>query len=237
MTHCSDRLMIYTLNDIALFCGLDDTQLTDLQAHTILKRYTKGSILFYEDEQSEYLHILLEGAVKLYKTSPTGKEVYVHPVEAPSVIAMGPALEGGPFPASCTFETDGTVGMLPIEKFRICLKNLDCTVAIITTMAKRLKNLERRIHKETIFSSEAKVADFLIRNANLFERFKNTEIASILNLTPETLSRILSKLKKQNIIVIEHHKVTILNADALDKIIETNCFTKDVVIKCQKCSK
>jgi len=235
MTHCSSQPFTYTLRDISLFTGLSDVELEDLQIHTLLKNYTKESILFYEDEQSDYIHILLDGTVKLYKTSPSGKEVYVHQVEAPSVIAMGPALEGRPFPASCAFEVDGTVGMLPLEKFHMCLKNLDCTIAIISTMAKRLKDLESRIHKETIFSSEAKVADFLVKNASLFDRLKNTEIASILNLTPETLSRILSKLKKRNIIEIEHHQVTILDADVLYGIIETNCFKQDIATKCTKC--
>jgi len=237
MTHCSSQPFTYTLKDISLFTGLNDTELEDLQTHTLLKHYTKDSILFYEDEQSEYIHVLLEGTVKLYKTSPSGKEVYVHQIEAPAVIAMGPALEGRPFPASCAFEIDGVVGMLALKKFRMCLKNLDCTIAIISTMAKRLKDLESRIHKETIFSSEAKVADLIVKNTSLFERLKNTEIASILNLTPETLSRILSKLKKRNIITIEHHQVTILDVDVLYEIIETNCFKQDIATKCKKCVK
>lgn len=237
MTYNSNQPFTYTLEDISLFCGLTDSQLADFKAHTILKQHSKESILFYEDEKSDYLHILLEGTVKLYKTSPAGKEIYVHQVEAPSVIAMGPGLSGSTFPASCAFEVDGIVGMLPLEKFLMCLKNLDCTIAIISTMGKRLKELEGRLHKETIFSSEAKVADFLVKNASLFERLKNTEIANILNLTPETLSRILSKLKKQNVITIEHHKVTILDVDILYEIIETNSFQKEIVKNCVKCVK
>lgn len=227
MTGYNNQVFTYTLKDIALFCGLSDVQLADLQSHTILKHYTKESILFYEGEQSKYIHILLEGTVKLYKTSPSGKEVYLHHIEAPSVIAMGPALERRVFPATCVFEMEGTVGTLALEKFHMCLDNLDCTVEIIVTMAARLRELEGRLHKETIFSSEAKVADFIVKHANLFKHLKNNEIASILNLTPETLSRILSKLKKLNIITIKHHHVTILDEDGLYEIIETNCFKQE----------
>lgn len=235
MTHHASQTFSYTLNDVALFCGLNDLQLSDLKTHTIVKHYTKDSILFYEGEQSPYIQILLEGTVRLYKTTPAGKEIYLHKIEAPSVIAMGPALECMPFPASCDFVEDGVVGMLALEKFHMCLENLECTVAIIATMAKRLKRLEQTIHKETIFSSEAKVADLVSRNAGLFERLKNTEIASILNLTPETLSRILSKMKKQNIISIEHHAITVLDSKALQEVIDTNALEKSKTIKFPKC--
>jgi len=50
----------------------------------------------------------------------------------------------------------------------------------------------------------------------------NNEIASILNLTPETFSRIMTKFKKEGIISVEHHVVTIHNEDALYSIVETN---------------
>jgi CRP/FNR family transcriptional regulator len=223
MTHYSNKAFTYTLRDIPLFCGLTDEQLEDLHSHTILRHYDKGSIVFYEGDQSDCIHILLEGTVKLYKTSPSGKEVYLHQGKAPSVVAMGPTLEKIDFPATCAFEIDGVVGILPLKNFYICLDNLDCTVAIISTMAIKLRELERRLHQETIFSSEAKVADFIIKHSSFFERLKNTEIASMLNLTPETLSRILSKLKKQNMITIEHHHVTILDGDRLYKVVETNC--------------
>ncbi|MCF6244201.1 MAG: Crp/Fnr family transcriptional regulator [Sulfurovum sp.] len=222
MTHYIEQNFTYTLKDIPLFCGLSDVQLQDLQSDTIVKNYTKESILFYEGEKSPYIHILLEGRVKLYKTGPSGKEVYLHHAEAPCVIAMGPALEGRSFPASCAFEVEGVVGTLALEKFHMCLENLECTVAIIATMAGRMKDLERRLHTETIFSSEAKVADFILKNAILFERLKNTEIASILNMTPETFSRILTKFKKKNLIALAQHHITIIDEDALLRVIDTN---------------
>lgn len=235
MTHYTNQPFTYTLKDIELFCGLPDEQLADLQAHTIVKHYSKESILFYEGEQSPYIHILLEGRVKLYKTSPSGKEVYMHHAEAPCVVAMGPALEGRAFPASCAFEIEGVVGTLALEKFHMCLDNLECTVAMIATMAGRMKDLERRLHTETIFSSEAKVADFIIKNTNLFERLKNTEIASILNMTPETFSRILSKFKKQNIITIKQHHVTVLDNDSLVEIIDTNILQETKSAQPKRC--
>ena len=59
---------------------------------------------------------------------------------------------------------------------------------------------------------------------------KSSEIASILNITPETLSRILTKLKKEEIITVKEHVLTILDQKALQEIIETNSMKKNISI-------
>ncbi len=221
---------MFELKDIPLFSGLSDSQLADLKADILMKHYAKDSIVFYEEDKSEYLHVLLKGNVRLYKTTPTGKEVYLHGMSAPSPIALFPALERVAFPATCAFLSEGVVGLLPLEKLHKCLENLDFSLAMIKAMSKRMKLLENLLHKETVFSSEAKIADLISNNAKIFQHLKNNEIASILNITPETLSRILTKLKKEKIIMIDAHIVTILNHEALQEIIETNSMKKSISI-------
>jgi len=70
----------------------------------------------------------------------------------------------------------------------------------------------------------------MLDNIAIFSRLKNNEIAAILNLTPETFSRILSKFKKESIIAIKEHRVKILNREALTIILETNS-----VKECSNC--
>ena len=221
---------MFQIKDIPLFAGLAETQLEDLRAHLIVRHYKKDSIVFYEDEKSEYLHLLLQGSVRLYKTSPTGKEVHLHGMDAPTAIALFPALENVQFPATCAFLTEGAVGLLPLETFRKYLETLDFSLAIIKTMSQRMKLLENLLHKETVFSSEAKIADLISSNAKIFQHLKNNEIASILNITPETLSRILTKLKKEEIITIRKHVVTVLDKNALQGIIDTNTMKKSLSV-------
>lgn len=217
---------MFEIKDIPLFSGLGEMQLEELQAHLLVKHYTKDSIVFFEGDKSEYLHLLIQGSVRLYKTSPMGKEVHLHGIDAPAVIALFPALEDTDFPATCSFLADGSLGLLPLEKFHQCLKSLDFSLAIIKTMSQRMKLLENLLHKETVFSSEAKIADLISTKAEIFQYLKNNEIASILNITPETLSRVLTKLKKESIITIRDHVVTILDKNALQGIIDTNTMKK-----------
>jgi len=213
---------MHTLKDMSLFSKLTDMQLNELQSQMHIHQYDKDSIVFYEGDESEYLYVLLEGAVRLYKTSPKGTQVHMHNFRAPEIIALFAAFEHIPFPATCEFLTEGTVGMIPLDKIYSCMQNVEFSISLVSALSKRMKLLADLLHKETIFTTEAKIADILLHNPSVFERLKNNEIASILNMTPETLSRILSKYKKENIITIFEHVVTVHNEDALLKVIETN---------------
>lgn len=218
--------MVYKLENISLFSKLNEKQLATLQSELIIHHYEEESILFYEGDQSEYLHILMEGTVRLYKTTPKGSRIHIHHFDAPEIIALFIAFEDMPFPASCEFSTQGTIGLLPLTKIHENMHDINFSMALVAALARRMRFLTEEIHKATVYSSEAKIADIFIKNPSLFEHFKNNEIASILNITPETLSRILTKLKKENIIQIKSHVVTILNPNALNQIIETNKICK-----------
>ena len=211
-----------TLKDIPLFSALNEEQLADLQSHVHIRQYDKESIVFYEGDKSEYLYILLDGTVRMYKTSPKGKQIHMHNFDAPEAIALFVVFEDIPFPASCELLTDGYIGLLPLEKFHACLSNASFSATLVKALSKRMKMLSHLLHKETVYSSEAKIAEILYTNPSIFERLKNTEIAAMLNMTPETLSRILTKLKKENIIRIDEHKVTIIDDVALHRILDTN---------------
>ncbi len=218
------------LKDIPLFSSLEEKDIEELKKTINIKRYKKKSILFYEGEQSEYLYILLKGDVKLYKTSPKGTQIQINRLLAPSLIGEFACFEREKFPATCEFITDGDVGLLHFDKLYEYLNNASFALEIIKSLTSKVLLLSSLVHQETILSSEAKVADLLIKKEAIFNRLKNNEIASILNISPETFSRILSKFKKESIIAIKNHKIKILNRDALFLIIETN-----TIKECNNC--
>lgn len=67
-------------------------------------------------------------------------------------------------------------------------------------------------------SAEARVAKLILESPEIFEILKHNQIASFLNITPETLSRVLSKLKDKKIISIEGKKIQIKDREKLRKV-------------------
>ena len=210
------------LSDIPIFASLSSQYIKALHDEVHIKQFKKGSIVFYEGEQSEFLHILMEGSVKLYKTSPKGARIQINRLTAPSLIAEFACFERVNFPATCEFVTDGTIGLLHFDKLYEYLSQPAFSLELIKSLSGKIVLLSSLVHKETILSSEAKIADLMIKKRSIFNRLKNNEIASMLNITPETFSRILSKFKKEGIINTHKHQLEILNEDALYQIVESN---------------
>ncbi|MCH9739459.1 MAG: Crp/Fnr family transcriptional regulator [Epsilonproteobacteria bacterium] len=218
------------LQDIPMFTDLDKRFHKELQSSIYVKKFTKNSIVFYEGDESDYLYILLDGSVRLFKTSPKGTQVQIKRMNAPDTIGEYACFEKQPFPATCEFITNGTMGLLHFDKVYKYLENKEFALGLIRSLTGKVMMLSSLVHKETILSSEAKVADLMIEKLSIFNRLRNNEIAAILNLTPETFSRIITKFKKASIIHIEKNELKILNLEALHIIVETN-----TVKECSDC--
>jgi CRP/FNR family transcriptional regulator len=210
------------IQDIPMFSDLDKKFHKELQDSIHIKKFTKNSIVFYEGDESDYLYILLDGTVQLYKTSPKGSQVQIKRMKAPTVIGEYACFEKRPFPASCEFITDGVMGLLHFDKVYKYLDDKEFSLGLIRSLTSKVMVLSSLVHKETILSSEAKVADLMLEDIHTFNRLRNNEIAGILNLTPETFSRVITKFKKESIIHIENGELKILNEEALYMVIETN---------------
>ena len=213
---------MYKLEEIPFFANLPKPYLNMLRDKVFIKHYKKNSIVFFEGDRSRYMYIVLEGSVKMYKTTPKGTQVHINILKAPSLIGEYVYFEDQPFPATCEFVNDGVIGLIPFEIVEDLLTHKDFAKSIISSLTGKIALLSALVHQETILSSEAKVADIILNKEMIFQRLKNSEIASILNLTPETFSRIISKFKKEGIITLNAHTIDILDREKLVNIIDTN---------------
>ncbi len=189
------------LNEFYMFEALGPKHLKRLEEISLYKKYKKGQLLFLEGERPDKLHLLTAGVLKVYKTDPKGNEVvmkHFHPVE---LIAELANLEHIPFPASAAFETDGEVLVIDYSRFESeFLQNPALSVSIIKSLTLKLRALNTVISQSMTMTSTGKVARFVYDNEGLFLELKQHKIASILNITPETMSRVIRKLRESGAI-------------------------------------
>ena len=81
-------------------------------------------------------------------------------------------------------------------------------------MSQKLRITSNLLHQELVLNAEAKVAKFIVMHEDLFNSLRHTKIASILNITPETLSRILNKFKSSNLIKLDEKNQLTLKDEA-----------------------
>lgn len=95
--------------------------------------------------------------------------------------------------------------------------NTALSFQIIKSLTKKIKNLEVSINRNLIFDATTKVCSILQENPTILQTHKNVHIANLLNITPETLSRTISKLKKLEIL---NSKNEIINFKKLNMFLD-----------------
>jgi CRP/FNR family transcriptional regulator len=70
----------------------------------------------------------------------------------------------------------------------------------MTSLIKKVRNLEKIISMHIVLDSQERVAKYIYEDSEEFFNTKNIIIAEVLNISPETLSRILRTFKDQDII-------------------------------------
>jgi CRP/FNR family transcriptional regulator len=200
------------INDIPLFSKLSEESIKKLEKISTFKKYNGGEILFYEGDDPGTLYILVDGVLRLYKTDPKGNEIYIHQFVPIGLVGELACFENMKYPATARFITKGQVLKIDFKRLESdFFTDPQISMEIIKSLTKKIKILSNVIHKEMILTSEAKVARLIIIHGDMFETMKNTQIASMANMTPETLSRILSKFKKAGYIRIdENHHIEVI---------------------------
>jgi CRP/FNR family transcriptional regulator len=163
--------------------------------------FPKEGIIFYEGDDSKYLYLLKSGIIKLYKVTSHDKEVilkYFHPHE---LIAEVANFEQIPYPATAQAFTPVEVIMIDFSQFKdIIYNNTSLAFKIQTSLIKKIKNLENLVSMHIVLDSQERVAKYIVEHTEEFFNTKNILTAEILNISPETLSRILRNFKNENLI-------------------------------------
>ena len=193
--------MRFKLREIYLFKDLSDETLDQIEKFTTIVELSKDNILFYEGDDSKYLFLLTKGIVKLYKTSSNDKEIvmkYFHPNEFIAEVAN---FENIPYPATAQAFTDTEVLKIDFESLKDTIySDAKLSFLIQTSLIRKIRNLENLVSLHIVLDSKERIAKYLYEHTEDFFNTKNIIIAEILNLSPETLSRMLRVFKNDGLI-------------------------------------
>jgi CRP/FNR family transcriptional regulator len=207
----------------SLFAKLAPKDITQLLAISKLKELVRGEIIFYKGDAPKELFVLLDGSAKVYKHNQKGGEIVMKHFHAVSLIAEIANLEQIPYPSNCMAEVDSLVLAIDYAKFEEqFLKNSDFLLLFVKSLTHKVFNLERIIHSNITLDASSRVAKFLYENEEEFYAKTNVEIAQSLNITPETLSRVLKKFKNAEILILRDgvYRVDESQRDALEELFE-----------------
>jgi CRP/FNR family transcriptional regulator len=147
-------------------------------------------------------------------------EITLHFFSPISLVAEWATINEVPYPASARFIEDSKICRMPLGLFKSKLKtNVILNHLIMYSLIQKIHFLNMTIDRGLTMDGFQRVLHFLYYSPENYLELKQTQIASMLYLRPETFSRILKELKIQEIIEIEKGKITIKNKEKLQSIL------------------
>ncbi len=216
-----------TLRKVAFFSTLSEPLLRDLAEACRPKHYRKGEILFLEGEPCPGLFIVHSGAVKIFKTSPGGREQILTVESAGRPIAELAVLDEGPYPASAMAVEDTTVLLIPKGDFhRLCRQHPEIAFGIIRSLAGRFRRLVGLIEALAFLEVGQRLARWLLEKALREGRptarglefsldLTHQELAAQIGTVRELVSRTLSRFQQQGLLAVENRVIVILDLERL----------------------
>jgi CRP/FNR family transcriptional regulator len=192
-----------SLEKVGIFSHLTPNQRAQIEQIGIIRHFDEGEIIFYEGDESSYFHLLIEGEVSIFKVTAVTETMFIHRFHAPSLIAEVATLKQIPYPASCEATHPSSVLKIARNPFLKLLQNdPSLSIALIASLTQKISALEHSLQRHTAPNALAKVARLIRDDSDAFERLKGIEIAHLLGITPETLSRMIKKLKSEGIVTL-----------------------------------
>jgi CRP/FNR family transcriptional regulator, cyclic AMP receptor protein len=204
-----------TLTRVPIFSGLREAELAFLAQHTVPRRFAAGETVFGEGEPCTGLYVVESGHVRIFKSSPGGRE-HVLAIEGPgSSVAELPVFDGGNYPASVSAVDSATLLFVSKQDFRaLCLKYPQVALKVLRVVGARLRRLVGIIEELSFTTVRHRLAAFLVRLAKtsgarsgnglaITLPVNNQELASQIGTVRELISRNLSRFQAEGMIEID----------------------------------
>lgn len=213
------------LRSVSYFAGFTDHELLQLDQAVIERNFDKGQMLFFEGERSEGLYLVKSGLVRLFKTSPEGREMVLSIARPGDSFNDAPAFDGGPniLNASALYPT--TVHIIPQAALMAALSGCRPAVAIIKGLTSRLRYLTGIIEDLSFRSVSGRLAKLLLQQATIGEksnpapRLTQDEMAAMVGSVRDVIGRVLRSLEKEGAIRIEGHRIMVTNKELLKNMV------------------
>jgi CRP/FNR family transcriptional regulator len=213
------------IRQCGLFCGLTPESFEKLARIARVVRFERGQTVFREGDTCPGIYVVGEGAVRIFKVAPTGKEHVLHFARAGMTFAEVAVIGRFDCPADANATEDSVCALIPAAEFRqIINQDHAFCIEIIIGMSQWVHRLVGLLEDLVLRDATARVARHLIQSDRTGGRgefalpMRKKDLASHLNLTSETLSRTLHRLADCGLIERREQRILIRELARLQEV-------------------
>lgn len=222
-----------TLAKVPIFSGLTETELGFLAQRAVPRQYAPGEVVFAEGQPCAGLYVVERGHIRIFKTSPGGRE-QVLTIDGPgSSVAEVPVFDGGNYPASGAAVDSALLLFVSKQDFQaLCLAHPQVTLKVLRIVGARLRRLVEIIEELSFTTVRHRLASFLVRLARqegkrtpagieILLPASHQELAAQIGTVRELVSRNLSRFQAEGLLIVEGRNVIVRDLKALEAELES----------------
>ncbi|MEW6365235.1 MAG: Crp/Fnr family transcriptional regulator [Acidobacteriota bacterium] len=199
------------LEESGFFKGVSPESKRALAAICIRKALKKRDVLFVEADQGHAVYLLAAGGVQLYRTTAEGREVVIKTVKPGEIFAEVILFEKDRYPVSAAAVEDSLVYAIPKQRFYALLDEASFRNDFIGMLMKKQRYLVDQIVSLSAADVRERFFRFLAEQYGRKEvyqvRLSKKDVAAAIGTNPETLSRLLARLKEGGALVWEDDEI------------------------------
>lgn len=212
------------LLQVPLFSGMSAADVGNVARFTRERKLDKGELLFQRGDPAHGFYLVVTGQIKLGVSSAQGNEKVVEVVGPMQTFGEAVMLMNRPCPVFAEALVPSSllhIGQNVVSE--LIDKDADFARKLLAGMAIRLHGMVKDVEAYSLRSSTQRVIGYLLqqneRNDSAIAQIQlptsKQVLASRLNLTPETLSRIFHDLSNAGLIRVQGKEITLLAPDRL----------------------
>jgi CRP/FNR family transcriptional regulator len=214
----------------SLFSELNQEELESLDLHKSCILYKKGQTLYYEGTRPMGLFCLNSGKVKVYKITSDGKEQILNLAKAGDFIGYRALISEEFYAASATVIEEGAICYIPKADF---LKILNGNPKFFRKMMQKLcddlgileqklvtiaqKSVRERLAATMLMLKESYGMEGEGQSTLIDIALSREDLANIIGTATETVIRLLSEFKNQELISLQGKKIKVIDPKGLIK--------------------
>lgn len=214
---------------INVFRGVKPLVFERLTAPAVALNFKSGDTIFRQGDPAVSFFIVVEGWIKLYHITASGKEAVIYVFTKGESIAEAVAFTGQCYPAAAEAVSEARVVRIPAAHIIKCIRDTpDIAFVMIASTSMHLHRLLEQVTQLKIQSAVQRVAEFLVslcptgkNSCTIALPYEKVLIAGRLGITPESLSRAFAKLKSAGV-EVHDFQVIVRNIEALRRVATGN---------------
>jgi CRP/FNR family transcriptional regulator, dissimilatory nitrate respiration regulator len=215
-----------SLTDIALFAAMDGGHVRELERRARTVRLGRGEALFLEGDRADGIYVVRTGRVKVYTSSPAGREQILHLLGPGDSIGDVAMFSGETFPATAEALARSDVVFIPKQAILdMVSREPEVAMLFLTGLSRRLREFARLIQDLSLREVSERLASYLLYQsrdvpagmATMVLPMPKGELAALLGTVPETLSRAFQRLSASGLLSVRGRTVHIKDRPALQK--------------------